>query len=114
MDSNTTEKNNISIKNTISRKGSQNPVRLLPTDVARKIAAGEVIDRPASILRELLDNAVDSGADFVTVDITGGGIDSIRVKDNGTGMTKEDYIPVPNPTPLAKSLQKRIYKNFRL
>ena len=118
MDSNITEKNNISIKNTISRKGSQNPVRLLPTDVARKIAAGEVIDRPASILRELLDNAVDSGADFVTVDITGGGIDSIRVKDNGTGMTKEDLHSCAKPHSTSKitsedDLQKLSTLGFR-
>jgi len=118
MDSNITEKTNISIKNTISRAGSKNPVRLLSTEVARKIAAGEVIDRPASILRELLDNAVDSGADFVTVDITGGGIDSIRVKDNGTGMTKEDLHSCAKPHSTSKitsedDLQKLSTLGFR-
>ena len=106
------------IKNTISRLGSKNPVKLLPTEVARKIAAGEVIDRPASILRELLDNAVDSGADFVTVDITGGGIDSIRVKDNGTGMTKEDLHSCAKPHSTSKissedDLQKLSTLGFR-
>ena len=55
------------------RTGSIRPVQRLPEDVARKIAAGEVIDRPASILRELLDNAVDSGADSITVEITDAG-----------------------------------------
>ncbi|MBQ0051066.1 MAG: DNA mismatch repair endonuclease MutL [Treponema sp.] len=66
------------------------PVRQLSVDVARKIAAGEVIDRPAAIVRELLDNAVDSGANSITVEINGGGIDKIRIADNGYGMTKED------------------------
>lgn len=66
------------------------PVRQLSVDVARKIAAGEVIDRPNAIVRELLDNAVDSGADTITAEITGGGIEKIRISDNGYGMSKED------------------------
>lgn len=66
------------------------PVRQLSVDVARKIAAGEVIDRPAAIVRELMDNAVDSGADKIIVEIAGGGIDKVRILDNGDGMTKED------------------------
>lgn len=66
------------------------PVRELPPEVARKIAAGEVIDRPAAVVRELLDNAIDAGADKITVEISGGGIERIRVSDNGSGMTAED------------------------
>ncbi|MDE5799148.1 MAG: hypothetical protein K2H73_09080, partial [Treponemataceae bacterium] len=58
-----------------------NPVRVLSAEVARKIAAGEVIDRPAAIVRELLDNAVDSGADDISMEIAGGGIERIRVAD---------------------------------
>ncbi len=65
-------------------------IQVLSPEVARKIAAGEVIDRPNAIVRELLDNAVDSGSDFITAEISGGGIDSIRIIDNGSGMTKED------------------------
>ncbi|MFQ3620187.1 MAG: DNA mismatch repair endonuclease MutL, partial [Spirochaetales bacterium] len=66
------------------------PVRVLRDSVARKIAAGEVIDRPASAVRELLDNALDAGATEITLYITGGGIDALSVVDNGTGMSKED------------------------
>ena len=66
------------------------PVKQLSVDVARKIAAGEVIDRPAAIVRELLDNAVDSGADSISVEIEGGGIEKIRIADNGWGMTPDD------------------------
>jgi len=66
------------------------PIRELAPEVARKIAAGEVIDRPAAVVRELLDNAIDSGASRVSLEIAGGGIDSIRVIDNGSGMTAED------------------------
>jgi len=65
-------------------------VRVLSESVARKIAAGEVIDRPYAAVRELLDNAIDSGADEITLTLEGGGIDYIGVTDNGCGMEKED------------------------
>ncbi len=64
-------------------------VRLSPL-VAQRIAAGEVIERPHSIVRELMDNAVDAGASTVDVYLEQGGIESIRVIDNGHGMTGED------------------------
>ncbi|MCR4714784.1 MAG: DNA mismatch repair endonuclease MutL [Treponemataceae bacterium] len=78
------------------------PVRTLPPEVARKIAAGEVIDRPASIIRELLDNAVDSGADMITTEITGGGIERIMVTDNGCGMSKTDLEACAHPHTTSK------------
>lgn len=65
-------------------------IHILPPETARLIAAGEVIDRPASALRELLDNAIDAGASEIQVSIEKGGIDLIRVVDNGCGMSKED------------------------
>ena len=66
------------------------PVKTLVPEVARKIAAGEVIDRPCAVLREFLDNAVDAGASRITAEIESGGTSLIRVADNGCGMTKED------------------------
>ena len=80
----------------------QNPVRTLNAEVARKIAAGEVIDRPNAVVRELMDNAVDSGATQITVEIAGGGIDKIRVNDNGCGMTKEDLQNCARPHATSK------------
>ena len=65
-------------------------IHLLDNNTIDKIAAGEVVERPASIVKELVENAMDSGADAVTVEIKGGGIDYIRVTDNGSGISEED------------------------
>lgn len=80
----------------------ENPVRTLNPEVARKIAAGEVIDRPNAIIRELMDNAIDSGADNIIVEITSGGIEKIRIVDNGCGMTKEDLENCARPHATSK------------
>lgn len=79
-----------------------NPVKTLNPEVARKIAAGEVIDRPNAIVRELMDNAIDSGAKSITVEITGGGIEKIRIIDDGCGMTKEDLQNCARPHATSK------------
>ena len=65
-------------------------VKILAEPVARKIAAGEVIDRPYAAVRELLDNALDAGADEITVSLLGGGVNEVRITDNGCGMSAED------------------------
>ncbi len=65
-------------------------IRVLAPEVAKRIAAGEVIDRPAAALRELLDNAIDSGATSVVVELQGGGVESLRVVDDGSGMGRDD------------------------
>jgi DNA mismatch repair protein MutL len=67
-------------------------IRILPEKVASQIAAGEVIERPASIVKELMDNSIDSGADRVSVKIEKGGKDLIRVSDSGCGMTRDDLL----------------------
>ena len=80
----------------------ERPVRTLNPEVARKIAAGEVIDRPNAIVRELMDNAIDAGATSITVEIAGGGIDRIRIIDNGNGMTREDLQNCARPHATSK------------
>ena len=66
-------------------------IKLLPKDIAELIAAGEVVERPASVIKELVENAVDAGADKITVEIQRGGIAFIRVTDNGCGI-KHDQV----------------------
>lgn len=80
----------------------KNPVKKLDAEVARKIAAGEVIDRPNAIVRELMDNSIDSGAKSITVEISGGGIEKIRIVDDGCGMTKEDLQNCARPHATSK------------
>jgi DNA mismatch repair protein MutL len=65
-------------------------IRLLTPEVAQKIAAGEVIERPFSVVKELVENALDAGASEVRVELQAGGKRLIKVQDNGTGMSPED------------------------
>lgn len=68
-------------------------INVLSFAVANLIAAGEVVDRPASVIKELMENAIDSGASRITVEIQNGGVSLMRVRDNGCGMSAED-LPV--------------------
>ncbi|MFA4967281.1 MAG: DNA mismatch repair endonuclease MutL [Candidatus Margulisiibacteriota bacterium] len=67
-----------------------NRISILPEDLINKIAAGEVIERPASVVKELVENAIDAGSTRVTIEVQDAGINMIRVSDNGPGMSKDE------------------------
>lgn len=69
-----------------------NRIKILPEEIAIRIAAGEVIDRPSSVVRELIDNSIDAGADRIAVKITRAGKALVRVSDNGIGMSRDDLL----------------------
>ncbi|HEY3307877.1 MAG TPA: DNA mismatch repair endonuclease MutL [Desulfuromonadaceae bacterium] len=68
------------------------PILILPESITNKIAAGEVVERPASVIKELIENALDADASDITVEISNGGRRLIRISDNGHGMSREDAL----------------------
>jgi len=81
-------------------------IKILPEILSNKIAAGEVVERPASVVKELVENALDAGSSRIMIDIEKGGRSLIRVSDNGSGMGRDDALLA-----LERYATSKIYKD---
>ena len=91
------------------------PIRVLPPDIARQIAAGEVVSRPLDAVRELLDNALDARATRIEVELLGGGLKRVTVRDNGAGIPAEQVqlAPLRHATSKLESVDRVTTLGFR-
>ena len=83
-------------------------IRVLSDHVANQIAAGEVVERPASVAKELVENAIDAGATRIAIDVESGGRRLLKVSDDGEGMIRDDAVLAFERHALPRSVSQRI------
>ena len=81
-------------------------IKLLPEVVANQIAAGEVVNRPSSVVKEMMENAIDAGARSVKVNFRDGGKELIQIVDDGCGMSPIDCLLYTSPSPRDRSVSR--------
>ena len=89
-------------------------IQIMPVELSNKISAGEVVERPSNIVKELVENSIDAGSKNISIYLKCGGIEEIKVLDDGSGMDKDDVLLSFMPHATSKIKMNMIYLELKL